>query len=76
MKIEENIPYYSILKEFANWSDSFNRDQMARKAQRVWIKCMRRGHTDIARKIWEKYKFPLPDDRTIAFMWTLLAQKQ
>lgn len=74
--MKEEIPYYSLLEEFANWSDDFNKDQMARKAQRVWIKCMRKGHTDIARKIQEKYKFPQPDDLTIAFMWTLLAQKQ
>lgn len=74
--MEIEIPYYNLLNDLKKWSDEFDRDQMARKAQRVWIKCMRRGHIDIAQRIKNKYKFPVPDDCTIAFMWTLLAQKQ
>jgi hypothetical protein len=71
----DQIQFPSLLSELQNFEAPIS--AKAIKAHRVYLKCLKRKHFDVADKIRVKYGrgFPKPCDRTIELMHLMLAKK-
>ena len=74
------IPFPSLLTELQDFANDYSKKLFEQKVDRVYVKCLRRGKTELAKRIKTKYKGIINklcyDDRVMAFALTILTSNK
>lgn len=67
-----------LLDELLNYTKQLTKDLFEAKVRRVYFKCMRNGHPEIAQRIADKYPeaINIKSDAVMAFGMALMAQEK